>query len=158
MIRLSLLMLAFGLFMSAIGQSPQQDEKAIREINQAYVSAWLAGDEHGVLSLFEEGGSITPGGAGYFEGHEEIRSFWFPNDGSVTTIEEFTNEIVYLTHEDDVIVSCSNSILSWSWQLGEDRLAQDQEGYALTFYRRQDDGSWKIWKQIWSDVWSVDRN
>lgn len=109
------------------------------------------------MSLFEDAGSITPSGMKCLKGKDEIRRFWFPQDGSVTTIERFTNEIVYLKQSADVIVVTANSRLSWSYRLGETSLARDQEGFALTFLRRQADGSWKIWKQIWSDLWSRDR-
>lgn len=151
-------MLALTLVLSTIVKAQSNiDEAAIRTVNKAYVEAWLANDEGRVMSLFEDDGSITPSGVGYFKGKEKIRAFWFPKDSSVTRIEKFINEIVYIKHEKDVIIAASNSKITWNYRKGSTYLAKEQEGYALTFFRRQPDSTWKIWKQIWSDLWSKDR-
>jgi uncharacterized protein (TIGR02246 family) len=138
-------------------QTKKKDEAAVRAINDAYVKAWLDNNEEKVMSLFEENGSITPSGIGYFKGHDKIRSFWFPKDSSITVIDKFENKIIQLQFKNDVIVAMSNSILSWHYQKGDFKMAKDQEGFALTFYRKQKDGSWKIWKQVWSDLWAKDK-
>lgn len=153
---LSLVALLLSVYLG-FGQNLAGDEQAVRAINQNYVSAWLSNDADKIMNLFEENASITPGGSGIYKGKDKIRSFWFPQDGSVTTIDKFSNDIVFLKHTGDVIVATTNSKLSWTYHKGDTSFGKDQEGYALTFYRRQSDGTWRIWKQIWSDVWSKDR-
>lgn len=153
---LSLVAILFSVYLGC-GQNLAGDEQTVRAINQNYVSAWLSNDADKIMSLFEENASITPGGAGFYNGKDKIKSFWFPQNGSVTTIDKFSNDIVFLKHSGDVMVATTNSKLSWTYQKGDTSFGKDQEGYALTFYRRQTDGSWKIWKQIWSDIWSKDR-
>jgi uncharacterized protein (TIGR02246 family) len=155
--RFSVIFLVVLLPLFAFSQTKREDENAIRSINAAYVKAWLNNDEEKVMSLFEENGSITPSGVGHFKGHEKIRSFWFPKDSSTTVIDKFENKIIKLQFEKDVIVAFTNSLLSWHYEKGDVKMAKDQEGYAMTFYRRQKDGSWKIWKQVWSDVWAKDK-
>lgn len=158
MIKSGLRLVTFLFFVYAgYGQNLPRDEQAVRAINQNFVAAWLANDAEKILNLFEDNASITPGGAGFYKGKDKIKSFWFPQDGSVTTIDKFSNDIVFLKHSGDVMVATTNSKLSWTYQKGDTSFGKDQEGYALTFYRRQTDGSWKIWKQIWSDIWSKDR-
>jgi uncharacterized protein (TIGR02246 family) len=154
-IRRTVLFLLLPLTITA--QTSTSDESAVRRINEAYVNAWLKNSEEKVMELFEENGSITPSGVGYFKGHEKIRSFWFPKDSSITVIDKFENKIIKLEFSNDVIVAFSNSTISWHYQKGDFKMAKDQEGFALTFFRRQKDGSWKIWKQVWSDLWAKDR-
>lgn len=137
--------------------SRKADEKAVRAINQEYVKAWLVNDENRILALFEQNASITPSGAGFFKGKEKIRNFWFPKDSSVTTIEKFSNKIMFLQFEGDVIVATTKSELTWNYRKADFFMAKDQAGVALTFYRRQADGTWKIWKQVWSDLWAKDK-
>jgi uncharacterized protein (TIGR02246 family) len=153
------IIIAFPIINSGVVfcQSSIDDEKAIRAINAAYVKAWLENSEEKVMALFEEGSSITPSGVGYFKGKDKIRSFWFPKDSSTTVIEKFTNEIITIRHEKDVIVTMSNSKLTWNYSKGTMYMAREQEGYALTFFRRQSDRSWRIWKQVWSDLWAKER-
>jgi uncharacterized protein (TIGR02246 family) len=153
-----LITILFGVLpIFAFSQTKKQDEAAVRAINTAYVKAWLDNDEEKIISLFEENGSITPSGVGHFKGHEKIRSFWFPKDSSITVIDKFENKIIKLQFEQDVIVAFTNSLLTWHYEKGDFKMAKDQEGYALTFYRRQKNGTWKIWKQVWSDVWAKDK-
>lgn len=148
-----------AIFISFLGicQNKKADEVAVRAINEAYVKAWLANDEEKIMALFEENGSITPSGVGYFKGKAKMREFWFPKDSSVTIIEKFSNNIVNLVFKNDVIIATTNSLLSWNYKKADFKMAKDQEGYALTFYRRQKDGNWLIWKQVWSDLWAKDR-
>lgn len=130
-------------------------EDSVRSIHQRYVTAWLNGDEAGVMDLFQSDATIVPSGMAPIKGSPAIRDFWFPKDTSTTTIHEFTSEILSLTVDDSVAHTSQKTYLSWSYEKGALHLSKDQWGYAMTVYRRQADGQWKVWRQLWTDVRSV---
>ncbi|NUM79277.1 nuclear transport factor 2 family protein [bacterium] len=150
----------FGCFVWVISCSSAKDsadERAVRAINQRYTEAWLHNDENGVLSLFEENAAITPSGMSTIKGIEAIRNFWFPKDSSVTAIHVFNNQIVAITVDSTVASTFKKTYLSWSYAKGDVRIAKDQWGLAMSVYRKQPNGEWKIWRQLWTDVRTVDR-
>ena len=132
-------------------------EQAIRSINEAYVNAWLQNNKKGVLDLFEDDATLAPSGLNSIKGKEEMTNFWFPNDSSVTTIQQFTNDIQFVSIENDWAYTTQKTFLSWSYVKGDFKLARDQKGFAMTIYRKQNDGGWKIMHQMWKDVESKDR-
>ncbi|MBL7825400.1 MAG: DUF4440 domain-containing protein [Saprospiraceae bacterium] len=131
-----------------------KEDKAIRTIQQQYVDAWLKGDEIGVLSLFEPAARITPSGMAPIDSLVNIGAFWFPKDGSTTTIHAFENEILSLEFDGDMAFTAQKTKLDWSYQKGALKMDKVQKGFAHTVYRRQSNGAWKIWRQTWTDVWS----
>lgn len=151
------LLLALPAFFACtvhIKHGENTDEKEIRKINDDYTSAWLKGDEKGVLSLFEEGARIQPSSLCPIDSLPNIKAFWFPADGSVTTIDRFTNDISYLKIDSSIAYATHESILDWSYQKDTSRMKVAQKGIATTLYRKQPDGHWKIWRQMWSDIYA----
>ena len=132
-------------------------EDTIRAIDQKYVNSWLVGDEEGVMGLFEENATINPNRLAPISGLDAIRQFWFPKDSSVTTIHNYTLVNLNISIDGSLAVSTSRSFLSWSYRKGTISMARDQSGYAMTVYRRQTDGQWKIWRRLWTDVKVIDR-
>jgi ketosteroid isomerase-like protein len=153
----SLLCLALSLA-SLLSYSQSDVDLKIRKVNSDYVSSWLNNDKEGILSLFEKTAMLSPSGLRPVKGIKDIEQFWFPNDSSVTTIHTFTNEILNLSIDGDLAHSTQKTFLSWSYVKGGTTIKKDQWGIALTVYRRQADNSWKIWRQLWTDVKAVDRN
>lgn len=133
------------------------DESAIRAIHDAYVRGWLEGDEDGVMALFQDDAMISPSGLRPITGTAEIRKFWFPKDGSVTTIHHFTSDILLLDGDDQVAMTSQKTRLDWSWASAGKRVAKEQWGYATTLYCKQRDGTWRIWRQSWTDVKSLNK-
>jgi uncharacterized protein (TIGR02246 family) len=138
-------------------QSAKTDEAALRKVNENYVKFWLAGDKDGVLSLFTDNSALSPDVSAPVKGMEAIEQFWFPNDSSVSTILKFTNDVVNVGVYADVAHTTQETFLSWSYKKGDLEIKKDQWGIALTVYHRQQDGSWKIWRQHWTDVRVEDR-
>lgn len=132
-------------------------EDSIRSMHHKYVESWLKSDERGVLELFEADAVITPSGKAPIKGIDAIRNFWFPKDTSVTTIHEFKNDILSFSQDGAIASTSQKTFLSWSYVKGNFKMAKDQWGYAMTVYRRQPDGTWKIWRQLWTDVRSVNK-
>ena len=128
------------------------DEESFRQLNQAYLQSWLDGNEAGVLALFEEGARISPSSLCPIDSLHNMQQFWFPNDGSVTTIHRFEAEELSLKVLDNLGYATQKTLLEWSYELGETKMGRIQEGIETTIFRKQEDGSWKIWRKMWQDV------
>ena len=111
----------------------------------------------GVLALFEAEPRISPNKLCPIEGLEDMRAFWFPEDGSVTTIHRYEAEDLGVSVLGELGVTTQKTILEWSYKKGDTRMARVQEGINTTVFRRQSDGKWKIWRKMWTDVAIRDR-
>ncbi len=131
-----------------------KDEKAIIAINQQYVEGWKNMNEEQILSLFEDNARIQPNSLKPIEQKENIRKFWFPKDSSVTTIHDFTLELINMTIQDSIAITTQDSFIDWSYQKDTLQLAMVQRGINTTIYRKQQDNSWKIWRKMWTDIYS----
>ena len=129
------------------------DERAIRQVHQDYVDGWINMDEEKVMGLLVEDSQIQPNRLTPVIGKENIRAFWFPNDSSITTINEFSTEIISVNVLDSIAVTTHSSILDWDYQKGETDFGQRQTGINTTIYRKQEDQSWKIWRSMWTDLY-----
>lgn len=141
----------------AQGSSTLHDEKSIRRVAQRYAEAWLKGDEAEVMALFEDDAIIVPSGSGSLKGIRALKAYWFPDDSSRTAIHIFTNEILEIFIEGDMAQSSQKTFLSWSYEKETTKISKDQWGFAMTIYRRQTDGAWRIWRHMWTDVRSMDK-
>ena len=128
------------------------DERAVRRISQQYVSAWLAGDAVAVLGLFTDDATIVPSGMAPKRGRAEIESFWFPDDGSETTIHRYQVEILDLRVSEDLAYTVEKGSLSFSYRNRETSFSKETSGHAMTVYQRQRDGRWKILSRMWTNL------
>lgn len=133
------------------------DAAQIQQINQAYLQAWLRDDAAAVLALFEPEARISPNRLFPIEGLEGMRAFWFPDGGSVTTIHRSKAEDLGVSVLGELGVTTQKTVLEWSYEKGDTRMARLQEGINTTVFRRQPDGGWKIWREMWTDVAVRDR-
>jgi ketosteroid isomerase-like protein len=134
-------------------KSEEENEK-ILNILQNYVDAWRDMNEERVMSLFEENSIIQPNSLTPSVGKEEIRAFWFPKDGSITKINVFETELLGLNIIDTLAVTTHRSYLDWSYQKDTLNFGMVQKGISTTVYRKQQDQSWKIWRQMWTDIYA----
>jgi ketosteroid isomerase-like protein len=155
------MMQQFFLIMSALSTicsnaSAQQQttnvEHTIRAMHRQYIEAWLQGDESGVLSLFEEGARIQPSSLRPIDSIRNIQAFWFPKDSSETIIHRFTSNILHLERTDTLVIATQSTFLEWTYRKGSNTSGAEQHGVATTLYRKQSSGSWKIWRQMWTDI------
>ena len=70
-----------------------EDEQQIRALEQAYVDAWLRDDTAAILATLSPDVVLMPGGSHPLVGLDAAREFWWPNDGSRTTITTYTTTI-----------------------------------------------------------------
>lgn len=133
------------------------EEMAITQIHNDYVEGWKIMDKERIMSLFEDGARIQPNKLMPIEGKENLRAFWFPEDGSITTINDFTTKIIHLAVLDTLAITTHLSMLDWSYTQDTFSLGMIQHGVNTTVYRKQPDTGWKIWRSMWTDFTSFPR-
>lgn len=57
-------------------------------INQ-YNTAWLRNDSAAIMDLFADPAILIPSGMDPIQGKSNISAFWWPNDTSKTTIDDY---------------------------------------------------------------------
>lgn len=137
---------------AAGGALSQADLAAVRELDRKYVEAWLAGEPKAVLALFSEDAVIIPSGLQPIQGHRNMRRFWWPEDGSTTTIETYETRITEVRGADSI---------AWAWGTGHLAFTWEKDGQASSFSRdstftlvarREPGGSWKMTHRTWTDL------
>ena len=130
-----------------------EDEKIILAIHENYVEGWKKMNEERVMALFEDNSRIQPNSLTPIEGKDKIREFWFPKDGSVTTINTFETEPLGIKVMDTLAITTHRSYLDWSYKKDTVTFGMVQKGISTTVYRKQPDKTWKIWRQMWTDIY-----
>ena len=128
------------------------DEFKIRQVHEDYVQAWLDSDEEKLMDLLVEDSRIQPNMFAPVDGKENIKAFWFPDDSSQTVIHEFKTNILSINILDTMAISTHDSYLDWSYRKDTITFGMVQQGINTTLYRRLADGSWKIWRSMWTDI------
>lgn len=125
------------------------DSSSIRALQSAYVAAWLRDDTAGVLATLDAQGTLLPPRQLPIAGHAAMRDYWWPQDGSRTTITAFEWTIDELAGRPPFAYSRGFSTIAWTYS--KDTVRQESTGRSpnLTLFRRQSDGSWKITHQMW---------
>ncbi|WP_297693261.1 nuclear transport factor 2 family protein [uncultured Eudoraea sp.] len=153
-IAFALVILLITSFYGCKNEQPDQDEQMIRQLHEDYVSGWLSGDEEKIIGLLVEDSRIQPNSMKTIEGKKSIRDFWFPRDGSQTLINNYTTEIISLNILDTLAVSTHTSHLDWTYKKDSLDFGMLQKGINTTLYKKQADGTWKIWRSMWTDTYS----
>ena len=125
------------------------DSSAIETVRSAYVSAWLANDTAAVLATLDSGAVLLPPGRLPVSGHSDIRAFWWPSDGSHTTITGFDWTSEELVGAGPLAFSRGLSTVAWRYEKDTVRSAQTTRNTTLTILGRGDDGRWRILRQMW---------
>jgi ketosteroid isomerase-like protein len=147
------LILTAGLFACAPdsrgARLSARDSSAIVQVESAYVSAWLADDTAGVLATLDSAAVLIPPGRLPVTGHSAIRAFWWPNDGSHTTITDFAWSLDELRGRRDLAFTRGISRVAWKYEKDTVRSQQTVRNLNLTILTRGDDGKWRILRQMW---------
>jgi ketosteroid isomerase-like protein len=128
------------------------DSQAVLQVHNDYVDGWLNMDQEKIMSLIEGDARLQPSGLSPVDGKSQIQDFWFPQDGSVTSVNDFKTNIISLEVLDTLAISTHHSILDWEYQMDTLSFGMIQEGYNTTIYKKQSDDTWKIWRSMWADV------
>jgi histidine triad (HIT) family protein len=130
-----------------------KDIEDVRYAFGQYYSAWLKNDEMAVLQTLTNTTVIMPQGLTPKKGIEEIRNFWFPKDGSKTTITKFDYIIEDLKVDLNTAFIRSSSVLSFEYEKDGQKITKnDQKQVHITYMERQTDGAWKVTCKMWSSV------
>jgi ketosteroid isomerase-like protein len=126
-----------------------RDSSAIEAVRSAYVRAWLADDTAGVLATLDSQAVLLPPGRLPVQGHREIRAFWWPEDGSHTTINPFDWKLEELSGTPHLAFSRGISTIVWRYQKDTVRVEHTTRNTNLTILGRGRDGRWRILRQMW---------
>ena len=132
------------------------DEQSIRTLNQNYLLHWLANNEDDVLELFHPDARISPSGMAPIRGWEEIRQFWFPEDGSQTIIHAFTADEMCLQVDDSIAFATQKTFLDFTYQKDSLELSRIQKAIDMSIYKKRH-GIWKVWRKSWTDLEMVNK-
>jgi len=126
-----------------------RDSSAIKAVQAEYVRAWLADDTLGVLATLDSEAVLLPPGRLPVKGHGEIRAYWWPQDGSRTTITAFDWTVDEVTGTPGLAFSRGISTVAWRYEKDTTRTEQTSRTTNLTILRRGADGRWRILRQMW---------
>ena len=125
-----------NLIPGAVFADTAADEDAILGIWSTYTEARVAGDAETWLSLWdEEGIRLTPGAPAV-----DFATF------APGTAERFANPPASMEIQSEEIVITDD----WAFSRGNFTVNNALEGKFLTIFRRQDDGTWRIYRDAFN--------
>jgi histidine triad (HIT) family protein len=130
-----------------------KDQQNVEKAFGEYYLAWLSNSESAVMNTLASDAVIMPQGLSPKKGLDEIWAFWFPKDGSKTTIKKFDYSIEELKVDQNTAFVRSSSVLSFTYEKdGQTTTRNDQKQVHMTFMERDTDGQWKVKCKMWSTV------
>lgn len=121
---------------ASVAADAMADEKAILEIWATYSAARVAGDAKTWLDLWDEEGIRMPPGVPAVD----FATF------APGTPERFTNSPASMEVKPEEVVVTGG----WAYSRGTFTVNDTVEGKFLTIFRRQDDGSWRIYRDAFN--------
>ena len=150
------LVLASTAWLVACGATTDQsrpltsrDSSAIDAVRAAYVRAWLEDDTAGVLATLDTTAVLLPPGRLPVAGHDAIRAFWWPPDGSRTSITSFDWTVDELAGTAELAYTRGVSTVRWRYEKDTVRSDQSTRSVTLSILVRGADGQWRILRQMW---------
>src|SRR5918999_638738 len=150
-----LFILTFGLLLACQAKTRRaetltaEDSAAIDDVRSDYVRAWLKDDTAGVLATLDSQAVLLPPGQLPLKGSAAIRAFWWPTDGSRTTITDFEWTVDELTGTPELAFTRGVSTVAWRYQKDTVRSEQTSRSTNLTIFGHGRDGRWRILRQMW---------
>ena len=92
---------------------------------------------------------LLPPGRLPLEGEREIRAFWWPADGSRTTITAFDWALDEMVGRRELAFTRGISTIAWRYEKDTVRMEQTTRSTNLTILVRGADGRWRILRQMW---------
>jgi uncharacterized protein (TIGR02246 family) len=126
-----------------------RDSSAIEAVQAAYVRAWLEDDTSGVLATLDSAAVLLPPGRLPVAGHRAIRAFWWPADGSHTTITAFDWTVDEVAGTPELAYARGVSTVAWRYEKDTVRSEQSTRSVSLTILSPGADGQWRILRQMW---------
>jgi len=127
----------------------ESDREAIRALEHDYTANWLAGDTLAVMNLLAEEAVIMPAGIRPISGIREIRSFWWPDDGSTTTVERYVTVIDEIAGDGRLAYVRGTGHLEFTYAMDGEMSEHTSDNMFLMVVRKNAEGKWKIWRRMW---------
>lgn len=129
------------------------DEAAVRALEEAYRTAWLANDSAAVMATLSRDAVLMPAGVEPLAGKSAIQKYWWPGDGSETTIGSYDIEVEEVDGSGDVAFLRGRGSLEFSYRDTAGAVSRlTSEAVHLSIARRGEDGQWRIVRRAWSAI------
>ena len=129
------------------------DEQAVRELEERYRSAWLANDSAAVMATLAPGAVLMPAGMEPIRGDSAIRAFWWPDDGSSTTIEAYDVDVDEVRGSGDLAVLRGRGSIAFVYESPEGETSRlTSNAVHLSVAEADSSGTWRITRRAWSAI------
>lgn len=125
------------------------DIAAIRSVSEAYVTGWLEDDTLAIVNTLDSQAVLMPAGMRPIVGIDDIKRFWWPDDGSVTDVTDYTMEVEEVEGSGNLAYTRGRAELTFTYSKDGQTTRQSNQTMYLTVYGRQSDGSWRILRRMW---------
>lgn len=132
---------------AAVGQTAGSEDAraAIEERGTAFEQAFNSGDSAALADLYTEDAAILPPDAGQAEGRDAIAGFWGgAMEQGLKNLDLTTTEVD--TIDDTAIEIGTVTLTAPAEGGGESEIA----GKYLVVWKRGDDGTWRLHRDIWN--------
>jgi uncharacterized protein (TIGR02246 family) len=128
-----------------------EDERAVRALDSAFVTAWLRDDTTGVMNTLAPDAVLLPAGQQPLATPDAIRALWWPADGSHTRILTFDRAIDEVGGEGNAAWMRRTDSLTFTYAKGGTTSQLTSRSMSLALLRRQTDGSWRFSRVMWGN-------
>jgi uncharacterized protein (TIGR02246 family) len=128
------------------------DISQIRDITNAYIAAWIAGDADAVMALFTDDPVIIPNQRNPIEGDAAIRAYWWPDDGTTTTITRYVIDLDEINGSGDIAYTRGHAELAFTYEADGTSSNFVSRSVSMSVLKKQADGSWKIARRMWTSL------
>ena len=137
---------------SPCGELSAKDVEAIRAVIEAYRTAWLAGDQRGVLATFTPDAVLLPAhGAPAIVGMAAMTKYWWPPDSPPTRITKLDISVEGVDGDGQVATAHGRDDVQWTQIEGGVTRTYGHPGTYLNVLKKLPDGSWRISRHMWDD-------
>jgi ketosteroid isomerase-like protein len=128
----------------------EDDKAVITGMIKQYNEAWLKDDSATIMNLFADTATLIPNGMEPIHGKKDITGFWWPNDSSKTTIDNYKINVLEVNGSGNWAYTFEEGKLEWSYEKGTDKFSRKQKSYEVTIFNKSSN-VWKITRRIWTD-------
>lgn len=126
------------------------DEKAIRENIAAFSEALMDGEFEKVVQSYSKDAKIFPQNMDIQHGEEAIRKYWTPPADS-----KYITMYHHVTPQEIKIIG--DEAYDWGYYEGQTKNLENGningwKGKYVITWKKQEDGEWKIYLDIWSSI------
>src|SRR5262249_25790377 len=108
-------------------------------------------DTSGVMATLAPDAVLMPAGQYPLATPAAIRSFWWPSDGSSTTILAFSRVIDEIGGNRGGAFMRGTDSVAFRYTKGSASSQQSSRSMTLAFLERQSDGAWRIKRMMWAN-------